>query len=112
MKTFSDEHIERCAERFIADRLHLHGVTFAQYVAMPERYEALALEPWPLLPQQAAVRERLIAEEAQHAATEAVTAEAERGAEDCPRRNGALVEALAHHRYPRRPRRQLLRARS
>lgn len=56
MRTYSDEHLEYYADRFIRLWIARHGVTLAQYLINPVQFERLALEPEPLLPaQQAAV---------------------------------------------------------
>jgi hypothetical protein len=54
-----DALLEHHADRFIAQRIGAHGVTFEQYLTDPARYDALALEPEPLLPAQRAVAQRL-----------------------------------------------------
>jgi hypothetical protein len=92
MKTYSDEYLEHYADRYVAMHLRGHGITLEQYLAAPARYEHLALEPFPLLPEQRAVQERLD--------TEAARVEAE--VAHLPRRNGAVVEPLHHHRHPKR----------
>lgn len=92
MKTYSDEYLEHYADRFVAMRLDLHGINLAQYLAAPARYERLALEPFPLLPEQRAVQARLDAEAVRAAAEVA----------HLPQRNGAVVEPLHHHRHPKR----------
>lgn len=94
MTTYSDEYLEHHADRFVALRLDLHGLSLEQYLAAPERYEHLAHEPFPLLPAQRAVAERVYAQE--------LAEEAERQTADLPRRNGAVVEPLHHHRHPKR----------
>lgn len=91
MTTYSDEYLNHYADRFVAMRLDLHGVRLDQYLANPDHYEALALEPLPLLPQQKAVQARLDA--ADKAAAEVA---------HLPQRNGAIVEPLRHHRFPKR----------
>lgn len=50
-----DAQLDYHADRFIAQRISAHGVTFEHYLADPVRYDALALEPEPLLPAQRAV---------------------------------------------------------
>lgn len=91
MTTYSDEHLNYYADRFVAMRLDLHGVRLDQYLANPAHYEAMAMEPLPLLPQQRAVQARL------DVADKAVAEVAH-----LPQRNGAIVEPLRHHRFPRR----------
>lgn len=92
MKTYSDEYLEHYADRYVALHLRGHGITLEQYLVEPARYEHLALEPFPLLPEQQAVKEQLDAEAAR---VEAEVAH-------LPRRNGAVVEVLHHHRHPKR----------
>lgn len=53
-----DALLDHHADRFIAQRVSAHGVTFEQYLTDPARYDALALEPEPLLPAQRAAVER------------------------------------------------------
>lgn len=55
----ADALLDTLAERYIAQRVGAHGVTFARYLTDPARYDALALEPEPLLPAQRAVAQRL-----------------------------------------------------
>lgn len=55
-----DVLIDYYAHSYIAQRIGHHGVTFEQYLTDPERYDALALQPEPLLPAQQAVAEREI----------------------------------------------------
>ncbi|MEX0745291.1 MAG: hypothetical protein WD118_06780 [Phycisphaeraceae bacterium] len=93
MTIYSDEYLERMGDRYVALHLRGHGVTMVQYLSDPERYEALALEPMPLLPAQKAVQARLDAE--------AGLAPAEAEVAHLPQRNGAVVEPLHHHRHPR-----------
>lgn len=93
-RLYSVNYLERCADQYAAMRLHAHGVTLDQYLADPARYEHLALEPEPLLPQQRAVQARIDAEEA--------AARLENELDSLPRRNGAVIEPLHHNRYPRR----------
>lgn len=118
MTTYTDEYLEHYADRYMALRLRRHGVSLEDYLADPGRYEPLALEPLPLLPKQRMVAHRLRAQEeaeklnrafirfARTVAKEYVAAqkarEAERPVENLPRRNGAVVEPLRHHRWPRR----------
>lgn len=91
MTTYSDEYLNHYADRFVAMRLSLYGVRLDQYLANPAHYEALAMEPLPLLPQQRAVQARL--DEADKVAAEVA---------HLPQRNGTTVEPLRHHRHPRR----------
>lgn len=122
MTRYSDAYLEHYADRFIALRLARRGVTLLQYLANIEQCERLALEPEPLLPaQQAAVlrlwqcwdtglgapaspavagtdwqdwRELLARWQGEAEQLEGEVAH-------LPRRNGAYVEPLHHHRYPR-----------
>ncbi|HYW03584.1 MAG TPA: hypothetical protein VFA86_06530 [Gammaproteobacteria bacterium] len=88
---YSDEYLEHYAERFLRDRLGAHGVTLVQYLADPARYEHLTERHEPLLPRQRLVQRQVY---------EAEMAQAERGVETLPRRNGAIVEPLHHRRFP------------
>lgn len=54
-----DALLDHHADRFIAQRISAHGVTFEQYLSDPDRFDTLALQPEPLLPAQRAVAERL-----------------------------------------------------
>lgn len=99
MNTYSDEYLNYYADRYVAMHLKGHGISLEQYLHDPARYEHLALAPFPLLPAQQAVRDRLDAEAAE---VGAVTARMEAEVAHLPRRNGAAVEPLRHHRYPRR----------
>ena len=54
-----DALLEHHAERYIAQRIGAHGVTFERYLTDPARYDALARRPEPLLPAQVAVAQRL-----------------------------------------------------
>lgn len=56
---FSEDYLNRHADDFAAMCLHLHDITLLQYLACPEHYQSLALEPFPLLPKQVAVSKRL-----------------------------------------------------
>lgn len=93
MRTYSCAYLSYHGERFVAQRLAAHGITFAQYLADPDRYDHLALEFEPLLPAQRAVQARLDAEH------EPTPIEAE--VAHLPQRNGTVVEPLHHHRHPR-----------
>ena len=91
---YRDEYLDHYADRYRELMLRLHGITLLQYLAAPAACEAVAArwaerpEPCPaaILPQQITESE----------------ARLERGLEACPRRNGAIVEPLHHHRLPRR----------
>lgn len=126
MRTYSDAVIKHYADRFIALRLARHGVSLAQYLADPKRYEERALEPEPPLPQQRAVALRLwwawdtglaprgdgsestpLPENFQDwrellAQWRAEAEQAERPLAHLPQRNGVIVEPLHHHRFERR----------
>lgn len=54
-----DVMLDYYAHCYIAQRIGHHGITFEQYLTDPARYDALALEPEPLLPAQQAVAQRL-----------------------------------------------------
>ena len=59
----TDEHLNYYADRYAAQRLHSYGVSLETYLyATPDQraeYDALALDPEPLLPAQRAVMERI-----------------------------------------------------
>lgn len=55
----SDALLDHHAENYLAQRISAHGITFEQYLTDPARYDALALQPEPLLPAQQAVAQRL-----------------------------------------------------
>ena len=80
-----DPQLDYHANRFIAQRISAHGITFEQYLTDPARYDALALEPEPLLPAQRAVGERW----ARHAAAARDTA-----ADGCPHCDASLTVCL------------------
>lgn len=118
---YPDETLDYYADRFIALRLARHGINLAQYLANIERCERLALEPEPLLPQQQWAALKLWQQQDTGLGMPTSTelrddwqdwrdllarwrgeAEAlERDVAHLPRRNGAIVEPLAHHRFPR-----------
>ena len=54
-----DPYINHYADRYVAQRLRAHGVSLDAYLADPARYDALALQPEPLLPAQRAVAQRI-----------------------------------------------------
>ena len=91
---YGDEYLNHYAERYRALNLRLHGITLLQYLATPTACELVAKlwasrpEPCPaaILPQQISEAEMRLT----------------RGLEHCPRRDGAIVEPLHHHRLPRR----------
>lgn len=126
MRTYNDATLEHYADRFIALRLARHGVNLAQYLANPERFERLALEPEPLLPAQRDATLRLwwgwdtgLGPQGDAATPASVPenyqdwrdlldqwraaeAKVERDIAHLPRQNnGCIVEPLHHHRYPR-----------
>jgi hypothetical protein len=121
MQTYSDAHLEHYADRFIALRLARHGINLVQYLANIDRFERLALEPEPLLPAQQAAALKLWQQQDTGLDAPSATASQEewqdwrelvagwreettaqeRALAHLPRRNGAIVEPLAHHRYPR-----------
>lgn len=102
--------LEHYADEFVRQGLKHFGVTLTQYLAAPDRIEAQYAElDWPLLPAQAAVKQRLDAEEArqqqrQAAAQRAAEYRIEAELADLPRRNGAAVEPLHHSRLHKRSR--------
>lgn len=93
MRTYTDEYLNYYADQFVSGRLDRHGVTLDQYLAAPQLYDYLALMPFPLLPAQQAVKERIETEEA---------ARVEASVAHLVRRNGQIVEPLHHHRHHRR----------
>ncbi|AXY41623.1 hypothetical protein [Halomonas sp. JS92-SW72] len=125
MRTYSDATLEHYADRFIALRLARHGVNLEQYLANPARFERLALEPEPPLPAQQAAALRLwwawdtgLAPAGASTVPTALPANyqcwreliaqwrhaeatVERDIAHLPRRNGAFIEPLHHHRFPR-----------
>ncbi|SFT74252.1 hypothetical protein [Halomonas saccharevitans] len=124
---YPDETLDYYADRFVQLRLARHGITLPQYLANIERCERRALEAEPPLPAQQAVILRLWAEQDTGLAmdtTPSVRVEphrsddhqdwrelvarwraeadaAERPVAHLPRRNGAAIEPLRHHRHPR-----------
>ncbi len=131
MTTYSDEYLNFHADRYSAGRLHAHGITLDAYLADPARYDALALEPEPLLPTQQAVAQRIAAVGATHASpqptvrathaspqptvgathaspqpapgVDALTARLEADIGDARLADSGLVEPLHHHRMPQHP---------
>lgn len=120
MTLYPDEQLEYYANRFFALGLAQCDITLVQYLADPARYEPFAMEP--LLPKQQAVvlrlwheqdtglgvassdapvidEELLVDPHALVAEWRAQAEAAERGVEHLPRRNGAIVEPLHHHRH-------------
>jgi len=57
-----DPQLNYHADRYIAQRISAHGITFEQYLSDTPRFDTLALEPEPLLPAQRAVAKRLASE--------------------------------------------------
>lgn len=91
---YSDEYLDHYADRFIAMRLSSHGVTLAQYLSAPWRYEHLALEPEGLLPRQRRIQARIDAE--------AIEEDIEAEMDGVVRRGGIAIEPMRHRRWPRR----------
>lgn len=91
---YSVPYLEHYADRYVELHLKGHGISLEQYLANPQRYEHLADEPFPLLPEQRQAQARIDAAEVP------VPVEAE--VDHLPRRNGTVVEILHHHRHPRR----------
>lgn len=52
-----DPQLDYHADRYIAQRISAHGVTFERYLTDPAHYDTLALQPEPLLPAQRTVAE-------------------------------------------------------
>lgn len=92
--TYTDEYLEHFGARYVEQRLKAHGVTFLQYLARPQAYEQLAMEPEPLLPRQQRVAALITDAEAQ-------AARVEKPVDHLPRRNGRIIEPLHHHAHPR-----------
>lgn len=115
---------QRCELHDRYDRLRLarHGMRFDEYLQDPAHGERVALTPEPLLPAQHAAVLRLWAEQDTGLGAPAVTSAAsrpenyqdwrelleewreaaaavERDIAHLPRRNGAFVEPLHHHRH-------------
>ena len=57
-----DPQLNYHADRYIAQRISAHGITFERYLSDPAYFDALALQPEPLLPAQRTVAERLDAD--------------------------------------------------
>ncbi|KGE77669.1 hypothetical protein [Halomonas salina] len=126
MRTYSDAELEYYADRFMLLRLARYGINLEQYLANVLRYEMLALTNEPLLPaQQAAAlriwqrwdtglgmgdqgntpaieRGELIDLDELQAQWRADAEKAQRPLTHLPRRNGAIIEPLHHHRHPAR----------
>ncbi|MDO0944627.1 hypothetical protein [Chromohalobacter israelensis] len=126
MTTYPDETLDYYADRFVLLRLARHGVTLPQYLANVDRFERLALEAEPLLPQQQAAALHLwwgwdtglaprgdggeptaLPDNWQDwrellARWRAESEAAEREVAHLPHRNGAPIEPLHHHRFERR----------
>tara|TARA_R110001606_G_scaffold212691_2_gene360473 strand:- start:1392 stop:1835 length:444 start_codon:yes stop_codon:yes gene_type:complete len=129
MRTYSDEHLEYYADRFIRLWIARHGVTLAQYLINPAQFERLALEPEPLLPAQEAAVLRIwqrwdtglaaVAEDATDTSDDIEAqaagwdwrdlieqwrdevAQSEREVCQLSQRNGAAFEPMRHHRHNR-----------
>lgn len=108
------DYIATWAARYESARLHAHGVALQDYLFDPDRYEALTLEPEPLLPAQQAVAQRIAAQDATavgatHALSppapgiDALTARLEAGIGHARLADSGLVEPLHHHRMPQHP---------
>ena len=52
-----DAQLNYHADRYIAQRISAHGITFERYLTDPAHYDTLALQPEPLLPAQRAAGE-------------------------------------------------------
>lgn len=127
---YPDAYLNHYADRYRQLMLYLHNITLLQYLANPEACERVAEEfstrgrvcdpavlPQRISVQEAHLRAERQAEErlrelagladlarqgmAELAELEEIEAEAERGLERCPRRDGAIVEPLRHHTWPR-----------
>lgn len=131
MRTYSDEHLEYYADRFIRLWIARHGVTLAQYLINPAQFDRLALEPEPLLPAQKAAVLRIwqrwdtglaeVKEQADQPSEENdieaqadgwnwrdliqqwrdEVAQSEREVCQLSQRNGAAFEPMRHHRHNR-----------
>lgn len=102
--TYSDEYLNYYADRYVAGRLHAHGVSLDDYLADPDRYAALAWEPESLLPAQLAVAARLAVQWGLDDEHERLSAGLEAGLAGTTRlADGSLVEPLHHHRMPQHP---------
>ena len=97
------DYIATWAARYESARLHAHGVALQDYLFDPHRYEALTLEPEPLLPAQQAVAQRIAAQHATADAHADLAANLEADIGDARLANGSLVEPLHHHRMPQHP---------
>jgi hypothetical protein len=56
MPTYSDAHLDYCAERYVRLSLYRRGITFAGYLAAPGFYEHLAQVHAPLLRDEHGIR--------------------------------------------------------
>lgn len=107
MKLYCPHYIDHFGDRFIALDLRRYGLTFEQYLDDPQRTERVYLhaEPRPLLAAQREVQARLDADAARaemHQAEAELEDRLEAELSHLPRRNGACVEPLHHHRLPKR----------
>lgn len=102
-----DEQLDHWGEVYLATpRLAARGVLFESFLAAPQEIlaalaEVDAMQPQPLLAEQRAVRDRvdaLYGSTAERGIERAIDALEHAGA--C-RANGALIERLRHHAYPR-----------
>lgn len=100
--TYSDAYLDHYADRYVAGRLHAHGVSLDAYLADPARYDALTWAPEPLLPAQQAVAARLAAQWGLDDEHDRLAAGLEADLADAVRlAGGALREPLHHHQMPR-----------
>lgn len=96
MCMYSDEYLDYYADQFMNHRLDKHGVSLTQYLSAPEEFEHLKLKPFPLLPAQREAVNRFEEAEAKR------IKQVEAPVAHLPRRNGAIVETMHHHRHNRR----------
>jgi hypothetical protein len=102
--SYPDEYLNHHADRYVAGRLHAHGVSLDAYLADPARYDvpALALEPEFLLPAQQAVADRLAAQWAAQEDHDRLLAMLDADLPAAVRlAGGGLREPLHHHQLPR-----------
>lgn len=83
------------------DEEYRRYMTFAQFIASPEKWQQRFESERPLLPQQRAVQ-RHIDDLEKIDETIVALEKMERDLEHLPRRNGAAIEPLKHHRLSRR----------
>lgn len=58
---YSNDYLDKCAVRFRELRMTRYGVSYWQFLARPDYYEQLALEPEPLLPGQKRIAAQIAA---------------------------------------------------